>query len=181
MEVLSFGLKRCPHCCQKFVWRFFSHFVSLGLRIWCGRRQSSFSSLTTVQVSLNLFVMTETTWASFRTLSMCFPLNTLSHFALHGELSFLFDSWWLILFPQRRFGLWSFEFASSDQYEVLQMSSIVNNLSVHWFERFLDRTTTSRRSEAEFFNFDLYNHSRIISESISRADNWTWSHLASKS
>ena len=84
MEVLSYGLKRCPHCCQKIVWRFFSHFVSLGLRIWCGRRQSSFSSLTTVQVSLNLFVMTETTWASFRTLSMCFPLNTLSHFALHG-------------------------------------------------------------------------------------------------
>ena len=22
MEVLSFGLKRCPHCCQKFVWGF---------------------------------------------------------------------------------------------------------------------------------------------------------------
>ena len=90
MEVLSFNLKRCPHWCKKFVWRFFSHFVSLGLRIWCGRRRSSFSSLTTAQVSLNLFVMTETTWASFRTLSMCFPLNTLSHFPLYvGFLSFL--------------------------------------------------------------------------------------------
>ena len=98
--------------------------------------------------------------------------------------SFLFDSWWLILFPQLRFGLWSFEFSSSDQYEVLQMSSIVNNLSVHWFERCLDRTTTPRRSEAEqreSFNFDLYNHSRIISEGISHADNRAWSHRTSKS
>ena len=37
------------------------------------------------------------------------------------RLSFLFDSWWLILFPQLRFGLWSFEFSSSDQYDVLQI------------------------------------------------------------
>ena len=181
MEVLSFGLKRCPHCCQKFVWGFFSPLVRLDLRIECGRKRSSFSSLTTVQVSLNLFVMAETTWASFRTLSMCFPLNTLSHFALHGGfLSFL------------TLGDWSsfHNFASdsevSSSHHLINMkfyrSSVVNNLSVHLFRRFLDRTKP-RRSEAEqeSSNFDVYNPSKIISEGISRADNWTWSHRASKS
>ena len=32
--------------------KMFSSFVCLGLRIWCGRRRSSITSLTTVQVSL---------------------------------------------------------------------------------------------------------------------------------
>ena len=63
---------------------------NLGLRIWCGRRRSFFSSLTTFQVSSYQSVMTETTWVSFWTLSMCLPLKTLSHFPLNvGFLSFL--------------------------------------------------------------------------------------------
>ena len=73
-----------------FFWGLFSSFVSLGLRVRCRRRRSSFSSLTTVQVSLYKFVMTETTWVSFRTLSMWLSLKTLSHFHLNvGFLSFL--------------------------------------------------------------------------------------------
>ena len=63
-------------------------------------------------------------------------------------VSFLVDSWWLILFPQLLSELWSFEFSSSDQYEVLQTSSIVNNLSAHCFEQFLGRTKP-RQSDAE--------------------------------
>ena len=38
-------------CVAWCFWWFFSLVVSLGLRIWCGRGRSSFSSLTTVQVS----------------------------------------------------------------------------------------------------------------------------------
>ena len=63
-------------------------------------------------------------------------------------LSFLFDSWSLLFFPQLRSGTLSFEFSSSDQHEVLQTSSIVHDLSAHFFERFLDRTKP-RRSEGE--------------------------------
>ena len=64
------------------------------------------------------------------------------------RISVLFDSWWLILFPQLRSGLWSFEFSSSDTYEVLQMFSILKNSHVHYFEWFLGRTMP-RRSDAE--------------------------------
>ena len=39
-------------------------------------------------------------------------------------LFFLFDSWWLLLFPQLRSGLSSFEFSSSDQYEVLLLNKV---------------------------------------------------------
>ena len=86
--------------------------------------------------------------------------------------SFLFDSWWLILFPQLPSGLWSFEFSSSDQYEVLQMSSTVNNLSVYCLERFLDRTKPGRSdSWTKSCNYDLYNPPRIISVGISPTDN----------
>ena len=64
------------------------------------------------------------------------------------RLSFLFDTWWLIIFPQLCSRLWSFEFSSSDQFEVLQMSSIVDYLFVHCFEQFLGRTKPTQ-SEAE--------------------------------
>ena len=64
------------------------------------------------------------------------------------KLSGLLNSWWLILFPLFRSWLWSFEFSSSDQCEVLQMSSIVNNLFAHYFEWFLQRTKP-KHSEAE--------------------------------
>ena len=73
--------------------------------------------------------------------------NTLS-LSSQRRLSFLFDSWWQLLFPQLRSGLWSFEFSLSDQYEVSQTSWIIKNLSARFFERFLDRTK-STRSEAE--------------------------------
>ena len=86
--------------------------------------------------------MTETTWVSFRTLSMCLPLKTLSHFPFKIGLLSFFDSWCLLLSPQLRSGLWSFEFSS------LKTFSIVNNLSVHCFEQFLGRTKP-RQSEAE--------------------------------
>ena len=79
---------------------------------------------------------------------MCLPLKTLSHFPLNIGFPSFFDSWWLLLSPQLRSGLWSSEFSSSDQYEVLQTFSIVNNLSVHCFGQFLSRTKP-RQSEAE--------------------------------
>ena len=64
------------------------------------------------------------------------------------ELSFLFDCWSLLLSQQLRSGLWNFELSSFDQYEVLQMSSILNNSVVHCFEQFLGRTKP-RESEAD--------------------------------
>ena len=59
-----------------------------------------------------------------------------------------FFPWLLLLFPQLRSGLWNFDFWSSDQYEVLQTSSIVNNLSAQYFGRSLSRTKP-RQYEAE--------------------------------
>ena len=140
-----------------FPWRFFTIFVSaqnltsfvrafisvavltvrLCLRIWCGRRRSSFSSLITATVARSYCVITETAWVSFGTLSMCLPLKTLSHFPLNvGFLSFLTLSDWS-----------PFHNIVPDP-EVLQTSSIVKNLSVHCFEQFLGRTK-SKQSEAE--------------------------------
>ena len=75
------------------------------------------------------------------------PENTLP-LSSQPRLCFLFDSWWLLLFPQLRYGLWSFEFSSSDQYEVLQLSSILNYSVVHCFEQFQGRTKP-KQSEAE--------------------------------
>ena len=62
MEFRSFCLKSFHLCCLMF------------LRIFLPRRQSWPSNL--------VLVMTETTWISFRTLSMCLPLKTLSNFPL---------------------------------------------------------------------------------------------------
>ena len=106
--------------------------------------------------------------------------NTLT-LSSQRRLSFLFDSWSLILVPPHRSEPWSFEFSSSDQNEVLQLSSIVNNSAFHCFEQFLNHTKPSIWSWAEFCNFDLYNPSRIKSEGISLTDNSAWSHLTSKS
>ena len=168
-------------------------------------------------------VMTETTWGSFGTLSMCRPLKTLLHFPHNvGFVSFstlgdwssshhivpnpevssseglsacarysdadlglttcvwsridqmarrhcfqwlihdwnymdsilplssqrLFDSWSLLLSLLLHSGLWRFEFSSSDQHEVLQMSSILNYSVVHCFAQFLGRTKL-KQSEAD--------------------------------
>ena len=90
------------------------------------------------------------------------------------RLSVLFDSWWLILSPQLRSGLWSFEFSSSDQDEVLQMFSILKNSHVHYFEWFLGRTKP-RRSEAEQ---NLVISTRTI---LPGSHNRAWSHRTSKS
>ena len=87
--------------------------VGLCLRIWCGRRRSSFSSLTFHPVARGYFVMTETARVSVGTLSMCFPLITLSHFHLNvGFLSFLTLGDWSSF---HNFEPWRFEFSSSDQ------------------------------------------------------------------
>ena len=62
------------------------------------------------------------------------------------RLSF-FVSWWLIPSPQHRSGLWSFEFSSSGQNEVLQLSSIVNS-TAPCFAPFIDHTKPTQ-SEVE--------------------------------
>ena len=129
-----------------FIWRAFL-FVAWFLWGFLWRRRSSFTSLTTATVARVLRVMTETAWVSFGTLPMCLPLKTLS-LSPQRRISFLFDCWWLILFPQHRSRLWSFEFSSFDQHEVLQLSSIVNYSAVHCFKQFLDRIKP-RQCEAE--------------------------------
>ena len=56
----------------------------------CGRRRSPFSSLAFTLACRGQRVTTETAWVSFGTLSMCFPLKTLSHLPLNvGFVSFL--------------------------------------------------------------------------------------------
>ena len=72
--------------------------------------------------------------------------------------SFLHDSWWLTLVPQLHFGLWSFEFSSSDHYEVLQLSLF---RAVSW--SYKARTVWSW---TESCNFALYNPSKITSKGI---------------
>ena len=161
-----------------FLWGFLSLAASLLLRIWCGRRRSSFRSLIFATAAGSHSVMTETAWVSFWNI-----VHVPSTLRLSSQrwLSFLFDSWWLILFPEHRSETWSFEWSSPDQYEVLQLSSIVNNSAFHCFEHFLDHTKpTQSENWAKFCNFDLYNPSRIKSEGISLTVNSAWSHLTSK-
>ena len=50
------------------------------------------------------------------------------------RLAFFFDSGLLLLSPPFHVGLRSSEFSSFDQYEVLQMSSILNDSVAHCFE-----------------------------------------------
>ena len=58
---------------------------------------------------------------------------------------FLFDPWQLILLPQHRSGPWSFEFSSSDQYEVSQQFFfIVESLVLHCFVQLRDHTRPSQ-------------------------------------
>ena len=52
-------------------------------------------------------------------------------FSTRAGFSPFFDSWWLNPFPQHRSEPWSFDFSSSDQFEVLHLlSSILNNSAV---------------------------------------------------
>ena len=87
-----FCLKSFPLCFLVFFEGFFLPFVSLGLRIGCGRRRSSFSSLTTAHVSLYKFVMTETTWVSLflNVVHVHSTENTLT-LSSQRRLSFLFE------------------------------------------------------------------------------------------
>ena len=72
-----------PDTCEVFVPRRQS--VLNGMQ----EKTIAFSSLTFATVSGGSDVMTETTRVSFGTLSMCLPLETLSHFPLNaGFLSF---------------------------------------------------------------------------------------------
>ena len=114
---------------------------------------------------------TETTWVSFRTLCICFPLEAFSHLPVNVIFSFLFESWSLLFSQQLRSGLWNFEFSSFDQNEVLQKSSILDNSfvlgsgTVSW--SFKAKTVCSW---TESSNFDLYIFPRTISVEISLAD-----------
>ena len=63
------------------------------------------------------------------------------------RLSFLIDSWKLLLSPQFRSGLWSFKFSSLDHNEAFQLFSIWNSSVAFCFEKFLGRTRTTQ-SEA---------------------------------
>ena len=174
-----------------FVWRTFLFVVRSVLRIFLPLRQSLPFNL--VREKTIVFSVSALCHCCQRLLChdwKCMSLlwnsvhvpSTENTLTLSSErmLSFLFDSWWLILGPQHRSGLWSLEFWSSDQY-VLQLSSIVNHSAFHYLEQFLDRTKP-RQSEIESCNFDLFNPCRIISKgSISLTDNSAWSHLTSKS
>ena len=73
----------------------FSPSVCFAFEFWCGRRRSSFPSLTFATVVRGYLVMTGTTWVSFRTLPMCLQVKTLSHFPFNvGLVSILtLDNW----------------------------------------------------------------------------------------
>ena len=65
------------------------------------------------------------------------------------RLSFLSGSWLLLLSQRSRSGLWSFEFSSTDPFEVLQLSSILNSSVAHWFVQFLGRTKPIQSDAAQ--------------------------------
>ena len=91
------------------------------------------------------------------------------------KLSFIFDSWWLIPFPQHRSGLWSFEFSSFDQNEIFRDVFTLRSFgsyvrAVSW--PYNANTVWSRRDSPVL---------RTISEGISLTGNGAWFHLTSKS
>ena len=119
-----------------FLWG--SLFLSVSLFclcMGCGRRRSSFSSLTLSTIQ-NLVKGLDWNYRNLLWNIVLVPSTENTPPLSSQRLSFLLDSWWLLLFPQLRSRLWSFEFSSSDQHEVLQTSSIVNNLSADYVERF---------------------------------------------
>ena len=139
-EYCSLCLKSFPLCCLMF------------LRIFLPLRQSWPSNLVREQTivlfvsdrrtSLLVLVCHDWNYMSLLSTENTIPLSSLR------KLSFLFDSWWLLLFPHLRSELWSLEFSSSDQYEVLQTHSLVKNLSAHHFEQFMGHRKP-QQSEAE--------------------------------
>ena len=94
----------------------------------------------------------------------------------------LFDSWLLFLIPLFRSVLWSFASSLSDQYDVLLMSSILNNFCCWLFRTFsCSHKANTVWSWTESCNFDLHKPSRTISVGISLAARRALSHLVSKS
>ena len=87
-----------------------------------------------------------------------------------------------MLVPQHRSEPLSFEFTSSDQHEVLQLSLIVNSSAFFCFQPFLDHIKPLQSEvDQNSVIFDLYNPSKIISEGISLTDKNARSHQTSKS
>ena len=129
------GTECCLFCLKSFLLCgliplriFLSLAVSLGFRNCCGSGRLSFASDWLVR-----------DWNCMSLLSNIVHVpsteNTLP-LSSQRRLSFLLNSWSLSATSLR-----TLKFrASSDQCEVLQMSSIVNNLFAHYFEWFLDRT-----------------------------------------
>ena len=158
---------------------FFSPFVSLGLRVWCRRRRPSFY-LTTAQVSLCKFVMTEITWVSFGTLSMCFSLNTLSRFPFYAGFLYCLT-----------LGDWSSLHNFAPDSEVSSFHHLINMKFYRCFQswktcplfRMVSWSYNAKTvwSWTESCNLDSYHPSRITSEGISLADKRAWSHRTSKS
>ena len=156
--------------------------VSLCLRSWCRWRRSSFSSLTTATVARCYFVMTETAWVFFGTLSICLPLKTLFHLPFKRRLSFIFDSLvtdnlsttsvrtlkfrGLIIWPT-----WSFTDVFNRKY---LGCPLFRTVSFSYKAKTVWSLTGSR-------NFDLYSPFRITSEGLSLTDSRAWSHWTTKS
>ena len=163
-------------------WKFCFPFVSLGLWVWCRRRRSSFGSLATVQVSLYQFVMTETTWVPIKNIVHAPSTEHALTLSSQRRLSFLLNSWWLLIFPQLRCGPWSFEF--SFIWSIWSFTAVFNRerfvcplfRAVSWSYK-----TKTVWNWTESCHSDLYNPSRITSEGKSLADNRACSHRTSKS
>ena len=182
MEFRSFYLKSFPLCCLIPVEGFCPSPSIFAFKLVCGRRRSSFSSLGSATVSRSNCVMTETSWVSFGTVSMCLPLKTLSHFPLNvGFLSFLtlgdWSSFHNIALETLKFrvliiwSIWSFTAVFNCEqfgFPLFRAVSWSYKANTVW-------------SWAEFCSFDLYNPSRSTSEGISLPDSSAWSHLTSKS
>ena len=103
-----------------------------------GRRRSSFWSLISVTVVRDHYVMTGTTWVSFPfvfaltfsasdddypsclwTINQLLSTDGILPRSSPRRLFSLFDSWLLVLFPQLRSELWSFEFSDDGLFTSL--------------------------------------------------------------
>ena len=121
--------------------------------------------------------MTETTWVSFWTLSMCLPLKTLSK-----TLAF-FPFWLLVTAPLSTTSFWTLKFRVLFIWSILSSTAVFNCELFGFVFRAVSWSYKANIvwSWTESCNFDLYNPSRITSEGNSPADNRAKSHPASKS
>ena len=163
------------------LWGFSYLAVSLCLRVGCRRRRSFFLSLTFATAAGGHNVMTETAWVSSGTLSMCLQLKNTLPLSFQRKRSLLF---WLLVtdllsttsFRTLKFRvliIWS-TWIFTVVFNCWQFGSLLR--AVSWSYK-----ANTVWSWTEFSTFDLYNHSRILSESTSLTDNKVWSRLTSKS